>query len=430
MKERKSITYTFDDIRRYKEGRMTTTEMHAFEKASMEDPFLADALEGYMEADMQLADEHLANISERITDKEEERAKVVAMPAQRFGWMRVAAMVIVLAGAGLLTYKLVDKDKIDNNGSVARVEKTTTENGNAALRTDSQTIASVPAEDDKKDKPASVTTAPVVSNGATNSSKDAVADQTTVNASQGSLAVTQTETKEANIPVKAYTVTSNKSEESKVAYENTAETAALQKKTLTNNRGRSNEQFRGQVLNTYQEPVPNAKIRLDNNNRQAITTDDQGNFSLNAKDTVVNATVSSYGYERSNVQLRNNTDNTVYLDVQMQRDANLAEVEVTAIGSAKQKTAKDTVNIKPEGGWHTFQGYIATKLSKADSMAIANADAGEMEVEFSTDKFGNAKDIKIVRSSNPTLNKEIIEALEEGPKWTTRKKRARLLIKF
>ena len=39
--------FTVDDIERYYSGKMSPVEMHQLEKAAMEDPFLADALEGY-----------------------------------------------------------------------------------------------------------------------------------------------------------------------------------------------------------------------------------------------------------------------------------------------------------------------------------------------------------------------------------------------
>jgi hypothetical protein len=36
--------YSADDIRRYWNNQMSPAEMHALEKAAMDDPFLADAL--------------------------------------------------------------------------------------------------------------------------------------------------------------------------------------------------------------------------------------------------------------------------------------------------------------------------------------------------------------------------------------------------
>ena len=43
----KDNNYSASDIERYHAGTMTASERHALEKAALEDPFLADALEGY-----------------------------------------------------------------------------------------------------------------------------------------------------------------------------------------------------------------------------------------------------------------------------------------------------------------------------------------------------------------------------------------------
>ncbi len=45
MEENKK--YSATDFARYYSGAMPPNEMHAIEKAALEDPFLADALEGY-----------------------------------------------------------------------------------------------------------------------------------------------------------------------------------------------------------------------------------------------------------------------------------------------------------------------------------------------------------------------------------------------
>jgi len=149
MENSNSISYSLKDIKRYRQGLMSREEMHAFEKASMEDPFLADALEGYMEADINLADEHLSNIRDRVEQIEEKReqAVVVNMPKKGFTLWKVAAMIIVIAGAGLITYKVLDKGKIETGttGTVAKVETPETKPTEvpqvASTKTDSTSLA-------------------------------------------------------------------------------------------------------------------------------------------------------------------------------------------------------------------------------------------------------------------------------------------------
>ncbi|HEX8330994.1 MAG TPA: hypothetical protein VF622_00160, partial [Segetibacter sp.] len=99
-------TYNHQDIERYLRKQMSSAEMHAFEKAMMSDPFLADALEGFQESDTALANQHLSEINQEIRPKKDD-AIVVGLntPAK---WLRIAAMFIVLIGAGFITYRILN----------------------------------------------------------------------------------------------------------------------------------------------------------------------------------------------------------------------------------------------------------------------------------------------------------------------------------
>src|SRR5687768_17300104 len=101
----KHKTYTSEDIRRYHSGKMTQAEMHAMEKAALEDPFLADAIEGYTFS--QNPEAELAGIRAAL-DERTEKTKVIPISSRRsnYGWMRIAALVVVLAGAGWLILQM------------------------------------------------------------------------------------------------------------------------------------------------------------------------------------------------------------------------------------------------------------------------------------------------------------------------------------
>jgi hypothetical protein len=73
MNDHNDKIFTADDIIRYHSGKMPEREMHAMEKAALEDPFLADALEGYPNTLTPTQD--LADIRERLSKKK--RNKVI-----------------------------------------------------------------------------------------------------------------------------------------------------------------------------------------------------------------------------------------------------------------------------------------------------------------------------------------------------------------
>ena len=101
MQSSKNKEYTAADIERYHAGSMPAEQMHALEKAAMEDPFLADALEGYQFTKTPAAD--VQKIRERLNGNE--KAKVLTL-FQRIHWLRVAAAVLLLAGGTWLAIRL------------------------------------------------------------------------------------------------------------------------------------------------------------------------------------------------------------------------------------------------------------------------------------------------------------------------------------
>ena len=67
-------TYSADDIARYWEGKMSPQEMHALEAAAMEDPFLADALDGYASIKSTTAAAHIDELRERLLNRSHDRS--------------------------------------------------------------------------------------------------------------------------------------------------------------------------------------------------------------------------------------------------------------------------------------------------------------------------------------------------------------------
>ena len=65
----KHINYSLEDIQRYLQGKMSAAEMHDIEKAALQDPFLADAIEGFTQADLSIAKQHLNEINATFLQK-------------------------------------------------------------------------------------------------------------------------------------------------------------------------------------------------------------------------------------------------------------------------------------------------------------------------------------------------------------------------
>ena len=105
-------TYTASDIERYHRGEMPPAEMHLLEKAALDDPFLADMLEGYRFTSTAAAD--LQSLQERLQQrlKKEEQKSTAVIWGQ---WLKAAAIFIVVAGGGWLAIQTLSS----KNGDIA-----------------------------------------------------------------------------------------------------------------------------------------------------------------------------------------------------------------------------------------------------------------------------------------------------------------------
>ena len=134
--EKNHINFTAADIEKYHKGQLSAKEMHALEKAALDDPFLADALEGYAASKVNVhADVHALKkrLAERVKG-----AKIIPLtkgPKQKYLWWRVAAMIIAIAGTGLLVYQFAFNKKPANIAQAEFKKQETiksTDSGNVA----------------------------------------------------------------------------------------------------------------------------------------------------------------------------------------------------------------------------------------------------------------------------------------------------------
>lgn len=156
-------TFTATDIEKYHRGMLSPGERHAIEKAALDDPFLADALEGYSVPGVNVAAD-IATLKKKLAERtEEEPAKVIAMntgSGGSFRWLRAAVAIIGIAGAGILTYQLAFNKKNDETDQVAKTQDPVKEKNNHGPTTavaDSNTSIATGAEKDKSAGPEDTT---------------------------------------------------------------------------------------------------------------------------------------------------------------------------------------------------------------------------------------------------------------------------------
>lgn len=95
-------TYSAEEIRLYLEGKMAAADMHALEMAALNDPFLADAIEGLQQyPDKKQFFTESAQLRERLNERLKKKNRLAVIPLL---WKVAAVLFIVVSGVALIIY--------------------------------------------------------------------------------------------------------------------------------------------------------------------------------------------------------------------------------------------------------------------------------------------------------------------------------------
>ncbi len=454
--------YSAADIEKYHKGLLSPKERHDLEKAALDDPFLADALEGYAVAGVN----HAADIDElkkRLAEKVE-TGKVIPMKGggkTSFPWLRVAALVIIIVGAGLLAKQFIFNNP-SKNIAQAETKKTgdlksndtsitvTGKSGQGLVKTNSETVVIQP-----KQKVNSNAFTPTDNTAKGTASTEAVSG-TSLPTNKTAVSIPEHNNQASNTPAKRedeknaqYKITGgaetkpgviNNQELSKEVAKDKAiqnndngqgnKSIAANRKVAEGQNYRSNTNtFRGRVTDANNVGLPFARVYNPADNNAGTYTDVAGNFNLTYPDTVLSVQVKSVGFENTNVQLRNSVSNN---QVILQDDKSLSEVVISnqkPNAAARNRDANRTLEEpEPEDGWENYDTYIANNLNPPDEIRTKQNAGGQVEVSFEVDKNGNPINIKVEKSLCSKCDDEAIRLIKEGPKWKRKAKKGRTSV--
>ncbi|HEY6976233.1 MAG TPA: carboxypeptidase-like regulatory domain-containing protein [Chitinophagaceae bacterium] len=419
------INYSAEDIERYLRGGMSAKEMHAIEMAALQDPFLADAIEGFSNTSFEESHKHLNEITAALQTKKEE-TKIVPFPSKNFYWRRVAAIIIFVAGVGAASWYILGSNNGSNESEIAQVKenksKTPGTVANKGLKNKTTTNDSLQAV--------------IAQNGVPPSREQKKKNEAKKQEEVTNRTSTKTQAFARKIPEAAVADSFEKNKDvaadiSSLSARLPNDTPGLQetskvanvKSHFLNSDGSNN--FTGRVTDNNNEPVAYATIRAD---EEAVTADSNGYFKLRAQDSILNVIVSSAGFVSANKQLESRKTNHISI---LPDETALSEVAIT--GYAKKQAKKNLVDSAyPSGGWKLFQEYVYKKSGKSIDTLNSKEMTGDVQIEFSIDKNGTPYDFIVLKSSDDKAASEAIEIIREGPRWITpsKDKKGRVTIQF
>ena len=448
--------FTAADIEKYHKGMLTPAEMHFLEKAALDDPFLADALEGYAVAGVN-TNIDLAELKKRLSEKTV-GVKIISINhgnRTKFAWIKVAAAIVIIAGAVLVANQFLFTKK--SNDRIAQAE---TAKKDEIKIIDSSASSVVPVSADTNAKGTPPASTGVQSNKKT--AADNVIKETNGTGAAAKKEVTVIVTNQPPV-VKELAVNETSKQEIKTAesakkYQKqvaaqaekdkdvAAGQAVMSEDKLKKNRSvssgrKADEQSRNFISNTFRGlitdadniGVPFANVTNPQDN-VGTYSDARGYFNLTYPDTVLNVQVRSIGFENNNVQLRNNIPTN---KVVLQDDRSLSEIVINsqkpnAAARSRESNIK-MVESEPTDGWNNYDSYLANNLKAPEDFKNKQVNKTEVAVSFEVNKMGDPTNFKIEKSLCSTCDKEAIRLIKEGPKWkrpASKKARTKIIINF
>ncbi len=464
-------TFTALDIEKYHKGLLSSKERHALEKAALDDPFLADALEGYAVAGTD-ATANIAGLKKRLSERIE-RGKIVPIEQgsgkTSFPWLRVAAMLVLVAGAALLANQFFfnrDKKEIEiakveqpasksenilKQDSAAPADSMVKENNFATVKPSQLQQAGSGSVSPLSDAAAS-TEAPIVQNDAFKSDTTIVAyaykpgavkiaeerktdDKASAeegkNKDLAGVVADRKSTKEGDKKEE----TRKDTEREKLSEIASADDLA-KRKVAAGNRSQYNDNytantFRGRVVDNNNNAVPFANVTNVQDN-VGTYTDARGFFNLTSSaDTILNVQVKGLGYNNNLSQLRNNVP---FNQVVMQEDRSVAAQTLSEKKINYERRSRDA-NMKlegepePEDGWENYDSYLTNNLNIPDeALRAKQTGGGSVDVSFEVNKNGEPVNFKIEKSLCAKCDQEAIRLIKEGPKWKRKARKGRTTV--
>jgi hypothetical protein len=362
-------SFTAADIERYYNGQMLAAERHALEKAALDDPFLADALEGYALTSTPVAD---SNAIKKSLEEKLQKRKVVPLFSKKYKWLQIAALFLILAGSGWFLYKadFFNRKEI----AVATPAKTaspesfskagSTDSLHSANNTSTETILSETGQTQK-------TVANNKKSEPTNQQVQKEADEEKQRIETANIAAVTRQQEEAD------------------------ETRSLARRMITNK----------EVAARSTIPERNKNATFYNKAQVTDTKADSvsGYAALQKKDK---------GTQVSNDTIKN-------FNVVMQPSKAMNEVVVVGLGGKAKASARPVAKfeeLEPAEGWTNFNDYIAQNLKQPEELKEKTM-TGDVELSFEINKEGQAVNIKVEKSLCDVCDKEAVRLLKEGPKW-------------
>lgn len=443
--DKKDIIYTAGDIEKYFSGKLSSSQMYEMEKAALDDPFLAEAMEGYEGMRDKEWKKHLAAVRKQVTESGSE-AKVIPMHRSTGNkWWKTAAAVLVIGSGVALTFILTKNNSQEKpNPEVA--QNLTTPAVSPATKDITPPLpvpepvqsSSQPAKEN--DRSANGTIAQANTQTSSNNltfQQDKAPVQDSIKSSLDEIAESDIQKPQVSPPVAPVSAAGNnavKADEKiiasgkEAAKQNNNEAGMFKRQTnVAANRKDQvvNNFFNAQVVTADNSPLPFTNISIKSENFGTYA-DVRGNFRLVSPDTVLNVEIKSVGYAPRTFLLRSNQpQNKIVL---LEDESAIKEktiIQSQDVGSIKKSrrasvSSDSLVNAEPADGWENYNTYVANNIHIPDELT-KNEFHGEVELSFDVKANGTISNLRVNKSMGEAYDEAAKRLIMQGPQWKVKK---------
>jgi hypothetical protein len=404
--------------------------MHELERRALDDPFLADALEGFETApnNQQV---NLAELTDRLHQRTEKKVRKKIIP-----WipLSAAASIIVVLGAGIWFFtnrgdkteakRVVAQDvvakkqetPVASNSSVA-ADTLKVEKDKVIAQTSAQRVVKADKEVVKKPN-ATVKQAPVQADF-----NKKIASNDDLSVAKANAPVTTDQSPNSDklkagyeygyLSPKKDSVGANDMLVSDISKKKAANATTAKHKGLpstatllqsrvdgVNVNPDDSHTITGTVVGDGGLPITGATVKVQGRNFGAVT-DANGKFTLQDVPKGQTLSVNYIGYSGKKVKADQDSMR-ISLDP---ANSSLAEVVVT------KETETTAQNAHPRDGWKSFNDYLDKNAQSPDGKT------GKEKVSFTVAPDGSLSQFKVIKSLSDDADKKAISLISGGPAW-------------
>ncbi len=421
-KEKLNIIYTAKDIEQYFSGKLSGAQMHEMEKAALDDPFLAEAMEGYEGMKGVDWNSQLVAVRRQVAEAGSV-AKVIPMHRSTGKWWKIAAAILLLAGGTVLTFILTKDKPGDKPGEkIAKTFPTSSDpvtiKDNTAIKPEIKTEQ--PALSPTKEKS---TTA---SGSNTQNELPVKKDNDLVHQGKARLQEPSKNDDLIDSVKNKRSFASTINPPPPLANNNASDkNKDIVKQNIADKELQLNHSFAAQVVAPDNSPLPFSNISIKSENFGTYA-DVKGNFRLISTDTVLVIEVRSVGYLPRTFSLRSSlAQNKIVLLEDEVAIKDKMVIQNSDLGNTrKSRRARlvmdSVVNAEPADGWENYNTYVANNIDIPEDL-LKKGLHGEVGISFDIQADGAITNIRVDKSLGNDYDEAAKRLIEQGPQWKVKK---------